>query len=183
MPYSSLYIREPRWRTLRFQAKLPATVQSWVYETGSLTQRLRHRYGPTVSVKILHQGWQTPTLSERQRLALPPHRRAWVREVLLHTDRQPLILASTVIPITTLQTTHGSLTHLGTRPLGEVIFSYKNRQRLYLELSSVRRTHWKNGLQKITGEQTWGRRIVYTLDNRPMIVAEWFLPQLVWPDA
>ena len=67
---SFLFNREPLWleNCQGLRHKLPENVQSWTYESGSLTQRLRNYYGDGVAVKILMQSWHTPFLSERRLL-------------------------------------------------------------------------------------------------------------------
>ena len=59
---SVLLKREPLWQENRpgLRHKMPLAVQSWAYESGSLTQRLRNRYGNAVQVKVLLQRWCTP---------------------------------------------------------------------------------------------------------------------------
>lgn len=176
---SQLFPKEPLWRENRLGTRhqLPVGVQSWVYETGSLTQRLRRTYGSAVRVKILWQRWQTPFLSEQHRLQLPAQRRAWVREVLLYAADQPLILARTVIPADTIRFAHSNLAKLGTRPLGEVIFSYPQLARLQLDVALVQPLAWTPatcGLATIN-QPVWGRRTVYGLKHQHLLVSEFFL--------
>lgn len=176
---SQLLTRDPLWLANRrgIRQQLPAAVQSWTYETGSLTQRLRQAHGNAVKVSLLRQHWQTPFLSEQQRLQLPAHRYALVREVLLHANGQPLILARTVIPASTIHFAHANLAKLGTRPLGEVIFSYPKLARLQLDVCLVRPALWQAStreLAKIT-QPVWGRRTVYGLEHQHLLVGEFFL--------
>ena len=48
---------------------------------------------------------------------------AWIREVQLLGDGQPWVFARTLIPADTLRGRGRRLTRLGTRPLGEVLFT------------------------------------------------------------
>jgi chorismate--pyruvate lyase len=176
---SKLFPREPHWRENRngTRHQLSTTVQSWTYETGSLTQRLRRTYGNAVKVSVLWQQWQTPFRTEQQRLQLPAHVRALVREVLLHADGKPLILARTVIPEDTITFAHSNLAKLGTRPLGEVIFAYPKLARLQLDVSLINKDGWLPATRDLAriDQAVWGRRTVYGLQNQHLLVSEFFL--------
>lgn len=180
---SYLFIQEPKWRENRMGVRhtLPVDVQSWTYEAGSLTQRLRSFYGNSVGVSVLLQRWQSPFLSERRLLDLPEHHYCLIREVLLHANGKPLILARTIIPGDTIKVAKNKLSHLGNRPLGEIIFSYPKLQRLDLNISLVAQKTWTQpAIAKGHIDQgLWGRRTVYSIAQRQMLVSEFFLPEVL----
>ena len=161
--------------------RLPSKVQAWVYETGSLTQRLRADYGASVKVKILYHRWARPSLDECKLLAVPTHHYALTREVLLHADGKPLLLARTIIPEATLKGAHRNLSHLGTRPLGEVIFAYPKLGRLALEATLLPTVCWSPAALELADIQQsiWGRRTVYAIAGCSMLVSEFFLPEIL----
>lgn len=178
---SFLFVREPAWFQHRPGVRycLPENVQSWTYEPGSLTRRLRDFYGDAVSVKILFHCWRTPFLSERRLLKTPEHRYCLTREVLLHAAGKPLILARTIIPEQTIKGAHRNLSHLGNRPLGEVIFSYPKLERLEMDVTLIDQSAWtQNAIDAASISQpVWGRRTVYAIAHRQMLVSEFFLPE------
>ncbi len=181
---SSLILnREPLWQENRpgLRHKLPLAVQSWTYESGSLTQRLRDRYGNAVQVKVLLQRWCTPFLSERRLMGLPEQRYHLVREVLLHAHGTPLILARTIIPESTIKAVNNKLAHLGNRPLGEIIFSYPKLERISMDVSLVKPQTWTDkALSEANIQQAlWGRRTVYGIAHHQMLVNEFFLPAIL----
>ncbi|NOQ36776.1 MAG: chorismate lyase [Methylococcaceae bacterium] len=181
MPTNSfLFNYEPDWKPNHPMLRhlLPYDVQSWVYEAHSLTQRLRCFYGDSVKVKILFHQWKTPFLSEVNHLHLRHQRYSLVREVLLHADDKPLILARTILPKKTINIAKRNLSHLGTRPLGEVIFSYPHLERLEMDVCCVKPETWSNSLlQELNIEHAvWGRRTVYAIQQQPLLVSELFLP-------
>ena len=180
---SFLFNREPTWREHKrgSQYHLPGAVQSWTYECGSLTQRLREYYGNTIAVTILFHEWRTPSLSERRQLQMPLHRYGLIREVMLHSQGKPLLLARTVIPDETIKVAHRNLAHLGTRPLGEVIFSYPDLERLTMDLTLVEAEKWSAPARQQANivQPIWGRRTVYAIQKRPMLVSEFFLPEIL----
>jgi chorismate--pyruvate lyase len=180
---SLLLKHEPLWQENRpgLRHKLPLAVQSWAYESGSLTQRLRDRYGNAVAVKVLLQRWCTPFLSERRLMGLPEQRYHLVREVLLHVDGTPLILARTIIPDSTIKAVNNKLAHLGNRPLGEIIFAYPKLERVAMDVSLVKPSTWTDSVLVETDIQQalWGRRTVYGITHHQMLVSEFFLPAIL----
>lgn len=180
---SFLFDREPDWHEHRrgSQHHLPGPVHSWAYESDSLTQRLRDYYGNSIAVAILFHTWRKPYLSECRQLQLPSHRYGLIREVMLHKHGKPLLLARTVIPETTIKIAHRNLAHLGTRPLGEVIFSYPDLERVTMDLALVQPSTWSKQVQLKAdlAQPVWGRRTVYAIQNRPLLVSEFFLPEIL----
>ena len=177
---SFLFKQAPRWKQNRSTIKqsLPIEVQSWVDETGSLTKRLRMVYGSAFQVEILFHRWKPAFLSERQLLGLSHQQFTLVREVLLHANGQPLILARTILPAQTIKVAKRNLSHLGTRPLGEVIFSYPKLERLNLNICCLPDKMWTPELLgKVAVEsQVWGRQTVYSIQKQKMLVSEFFMP-------
>ncbi len=180
---SVLFNQEPNWLGSRpgLRHHLPETVQSWTYESGSLTQRLRSYYGPGVAVKVLLQCWKTPYLSEHRLLKLPAHEYVLTREVLLYVKSKPLILARTVIPKSTVKTAKSNLSKLGNRPLGEIIFSSPKLERIAMDVTLIQMPTWKSSLleQVEINAPVWGRRTVYGIASKHMLVSEFFLPEVL----
>jgi chorismate lyase len=179
---SFLFNCEPKWQENRqgLRHKIPENVQSWTYESGSLTQRLRYVYGAGIAVKILLQRWQTPFLSERRLLGLPEHHYSLTREVLLHINGKPLILARTIIPASTIKAAKSNLSKLGNRPLGEIIFSYPKLERIAMDVTLIKPSIWMQPALAEAGinQPVWGRRTVYANAHKHMLVSEFFLPEI-----
>jgi len=178
---SFLFKQDPHWKKKHpgiKQTTLPADVHSWVYERNSLTRRLRNYYGSSFAVKILFHRWKPAFLSECDLLQLPHQQFNLIREVLLHADGKPLILARTILPKQTIKVAKRNLSHLGTRPLGEVIFSYPKLERLELNTCCVQKHIWTNELRETVNveQQVWGRRTVYAIQQQKMLVSEFFMP-------
>lgn len=112
---------------------------------------------------------------------MPLRRYGLTREVLIYAGNMPLLLARTIIPEETIKVAHRNLAHLGTRPLGEVIFLYPDLERITMDLAQIQPTAWTDKVisnVKINGP-VWGRRTVYAIHNRPMLVSEFFLPEIL----
>jgi chorismate--pyruvate lyase len=177
MSYSRLFKHEPRWLSANHNLRksLPISLQSWLNESESLTQRLRNQF-ENIHVQVLFEKQQTPFLTEWRILKQPEQRYCLVREVVLLSNQTPLILARTVIPAKTLKITQGNLARLGTRPLGEVLFSAPSLQRESAGITRVEPNQWASDFQ-ITAPLC-GRRTQYSICEQPMLVSEFFLPSL-----
>lgn len=142
-----------------------------------MTQRLRSVFGHGVTVKILYHAWKPAFVDESRLLAMPIRRYQLIREVLLHVDGKPLVLARTVLPEATIRIARRNLSHLGTRPLGEVIFAYPDLERRRRDYCRVAPHDW---LAPIRDEYplvspVWGRRTLYAIHAQPLLVSEFFL--------
>ena len=177
---SLLFKRAPRWHDYSFgtQKQLPGSLQSWLNETGSLTQRLRGVHGDSFGVSVLRQRWQHAFIDESRLLSQNQYQYQLVREVILHNQKQPLILARTIIPASTLAIAERKLNHLGNRPLGEVIFAYPDLRISQRQFSQAEADIWIPSVmqQPETVDHLWGRRSVYQIHQHPLLVAEFFLP-------
>ena len=180
---SELFLHEPRWlkNVQGVRHHMPVSVQSWVYEPYSLTARLRSDYGNQVAVKLLHQQWQTPFLRERQILGQAEQRFCFIREVLLHVQNRPLILARTVIPRHSVKVARSNLSRLGSRPLGEILFGSPSLERMDMTVTLVKPQLWTNSIRENTliEDSVWGRRTVYALDAQEILVSEFFLSDIL----
>ncbi len=177
---SFLFTQEPHWKKKYpgIKQTLPTNIHSWVYEKNSLTRRLKKTYGNDFAVEILFHRWKPAFLSECDLLNLPHQQFNLIREVLLHANGRPLILARTILPENTIKIAKRNLSHLGTKPLGEVIFAYPKLERLDLHISHIPYSLWTDDLTKrVTIEPfVWGRRTVYAIQKQKMLVSEFFMP-------
>lgn len=149
-------------------------VSHWLLDTDSLTQRLQLD-GSQFSVQRRFQGWQRPTFSERHVLQLPARQVALVREVALLRNGSPVVFARSVFPSTTLTGELRWLRHLQNRSLGSILFNSPGLQRSPFE---VARLPGDTPLLPTDLQQTppaWGRRSVFLLNGRPLLVGEIFL--------
>ena len=106
----------------------------------------------------------------------------FIRQVKLLCDGVPWVFARTVIPRPTVQGPQGRLIHLGNKPLGEVLFADKTMQRGEVELACIRPGQHLYELavseQAVAPSSIWGRRSVFYLSSKPLLVSEIFLPSI-----
>lgn len=190
MPYSVFnFGGEPRWRPLdaRLRHRVPAELLPWLVDAASLTGRLRRLCPHGFNVRLLAQRWQRPLRNERLALGMRDHEFALVRQVHLACGARPLVFARTVIPAATLRGGLRRYAHLGTRPLGELLFADRRVRRGGIEVAEIAPRHAL--YRVITGGRAngsgavWGRRSVFTLAGAPLLVGEVFLPALTRPPS
>jgi chorismate--pyruvate lyase len=131
-------------------------------------------------VQVLSQVRDTPRLDEAQVLGMQPREMAIVRQVLLLCDGNPWVYARTVIPVTSLRGKLQRLAGLGTRPLGGVLFADPGMRRGIVELAELLPGHAvyaaATGHMRQRPAAIWGRRSVFRMSGKPLLVSEIFLP-------
>lgn len=183
-PVSSTLNGEPRWWRANeaWRIAVPSYWRDWLWDSGSLTARLRELGGQKFTVRVVAQHWCRAMPSERVELGC--ERRPWsfVREVYLYCGKVPCVFARTVIPAATLRGGQRRLLHLGSKPLGELLFRDPKMERGQLEITCLMpgdtlypRAHHQSNSTGVL----WGRRCVFWLDQSPLLVNEFFLPNLL----
>ena len=156
---------------------IPDQWRDWLSDTGSLTQRLLDASDGKLSVQIIRQCLDAPRLSERLALGLAPRRLALIREVILLGDGEPWVYARSVLPMTTLTGPLRKLRRLDNRPLGALLFQSPSMTREPVEVACHNSANAK--LPVVLGHidaPLWGRRSVFRLNRKPLLVSEIFLP-------
>jgi len=182
--HSPLISKEPHWseQSHLLRTRVPADRRSWLLDTESLTHRVRQTCGGRFRVRVLSQGWGRPLRSEARVLQLRGGERCLVREVQLLCDERPWVFARTIIPATTLSGPQLRLARLGSRPLGAVLFADPSMRRGAVQIAAITARHGM--FARATRElkqrpaQIWGRRSVFRVGDKPLLVSEIFLPGL-----
>ena len=180
-------LQEPIWHpaTAFFSRRAPAQFQNWLTDRDSLTQQLISHCQGQFCVKVLRQYWQRPFSSEYHQLGLKHGNTAFIREVHLYCDQQPWVFARTVIPTETLRGELQKLTQLGAQPLGAVLFSNHSIKRAPLEIArfnSKSAMYNEAHINSAHHQDIWGRRSLFYLGNKPLLVNELFLGNIPQKD-
>ena len=147
---------------------MPANARDWLFDSGSLTARLKTLSEGKFAVEVVDESWLVfPELRFRSRFGpVAPGHRFWSRRVVLLGNGVPWVFANTLIPTHSLGGDLEQIIRLGTRPLGEYLFSQPELSRSEIEIKEI-------------AEQSWGRRSWFFLNAKPVLVAEYFLPALL----
>ena len=146
-------------------------VRSWLTERGSLTLRLRQQH-PGLAVRVLGEGPGGLLPDEAERLGLAPGSPAWVREVTLHAPGLDLVAARSAIPFWSPDNPWCEVQQLGTRALGELLFSDSTLERSDFEF--MLGTGWRRG-DSLPAELRLARRCLYHRHGAPLLLTERFL--------
>lgn len=170
------------WLAHPFRA--PRSLRGWLSDRGSLTRRLKARHAD-FRVSLVACGFAPPFLDEAQALRLSPKAHAYVRDVLLIGGGHIRVFAHSVLPRASLHGGWCGITRLGTKPLGEALFTNPRIRRLGL---TMRRLDARHPLFRAAQEHAgltvphlWARRSVFCLNERPLLVTEVFLPAIDAP--
>lgn len=171
--------REALWQSYR---RLPAYAvpkrwRPWLLDRGSLTRRLVAASAGQFRVRILTQGIAKPRRTEARALGIPHQQLGLIREVILYGRDQPWVYARSVLPLSSLTGRLTRLRKLDERPLGALLFADPSLRRGKLELACVEPA--KMALPQALGifdTSLWGRRSVFYIADKPLLVSEMFLP-------
>ena len=162
--------------------EIPPHWRHWLLDRGSLTQHLTTASKGAFRVSILQQRLMRPQLSEQKVLNMADRSLALIREVLLYGNDQPWVFARSVLPLSSLTGAQRRLQKLDNRPLGALLFADPSMRRGAMQISRI-----KVGQLPLLGDleadiltkpdtPLWGRRSVFYIDQKPLLVSEVFLP-------
>lgn len=179
-----------RWSVHLPRVAVPAPLRPWLQEPASLTARCQ-RYCHTFRVHLLRHELSQPLVQEStgNRTRGKSRQLAWVREVLLHCDGEPVIFAHTVLATPARGQLRQWLAGLGSRSLGSLLFKHKSFRRGAIEFlrldarhplyrqaeNAMRQTAEKASLPPVL----WARRSKHYLGTQHVTVVEVFLPTLL----
>ncbi len=159
--------------------ELPKTLINWLLDSSSLTARLK-QHCTNFRVELLGQHIQACPAGEANEI-ITKGEQVLVREVLLYCDEKPQVFARSLLPLDSLTGAEQQLANLGTQSLGQVLFNNPSLKRQCIEISSFDSdssvAKFSNNLQLTVNRPLWGRRSIFMLENKPLMVAEVFLPE------
>jgi chorismate--pyruvate lyase len=154
------------------------TLRDWLLDPGSLTARLK-TYSKKFRVEVLGQRIETCSAEEANDDILAGDQ-VMVREVLLYCDDTPQVFARSLLPLKSLTGEQQQLADLGTQSLGQVLFNHPDLLRKKIEIAEFDAqstvAEIAEHLSLAVVKPMWGRRSVFMLDAKPLMVAEVFLP-------
>lgn len=175
-------IKPIHWLNLR---QLPAAqrpntqLREWLLDKHSLTAKLVALSAQVFRVEVLSQTIAVPSLDERQALGMQEKQVALVREVVLYGQDQPWVFARSLLPLSSLV---GELRHLrkqGNRPLGAFLFRQPHLERGAIAVSVIKPEHGYVPTTLLSEQPVWGRRSVFSLAGKPLLVSEVFLDNFI----
>ena len=156
----------------------------WLRDRNSLTSRLQAR--GAFNLRVLKQGLGMPTLNEAVALGLRRRQIAWIREVALYCDGEPVVFAHTVLPYRPRGPLTRWLARLGNRSLGALLFSHAGFTRGPLvsrrldprDALFARAVAAMNLSSPAAPAILWARRSSFSFGRQRVLVTEVFSPSL-----
>jgi len=172
---------QQRWfqRRQLFSKHVPVDFQAWLFDPASLTARLKQKCKADFRVEVLSQAIQKPRLDEFKVLGMEAGSYALIRQVRLCCGHACWVYARTVIPFSTIKGKHRIYANLGTRPLGAMLFADRTMRRDEVMVTALYGSQLPAGLGLAEGDTVWGRRSVFRVMGKPLLVSEYFLPALL----
>jgi chorismate--pyruvate lyase len=175
---------EPLWRPARQlnRAGIPDKYLPWLLDPASLTERIINQCRENFRVRLLDQRRARPLRNEAEALGMRAGTRAIVRQVQLLCGDTPWVYARTIIPPRTFARKLHRFTTLGPRSLGAMLFADPSMKRGEVEVTrlspSDRLYHLVTRDLRDKPETIWGRRSLFRLGGKPLLVCEFFLPDI-----
>ncbi len=154
-------------------------MRSLLLDRGSLTRRLIALSQGDFRVRLDRVAWGAPFAREACSLGLRAREAALLREVTLMCHERAAVFARSVMPRRTLQGRYRRLRHLGTRPLGELLFTDRHVVRGPTRIFPVRPGDalYAGALRRAAraSPRFWGRSSLFYIGGEPLLVTEIFL--------
>ncbi len=162
---------------LSLQQHLP--VLAWLQDPGSLTAALQRHSQGDFSVTVLAQYWGRADFSEAKALNINPRAEVLIREVILSGRGQAWVWARSILPRSSLTGSLRKLSKLNNQPLGGWLFKQPNLKRDPLQVSRFAPNDCRLSPAVVSEQDLWGRRSVFYVKQKPILVAEVFLPEFL----
>lgn len=163
---------------------MPAQLAPWLTDTGSLTRRLQQHNRNGFTVDLLGNSWIKPLIDESLKLKLDLAELSYQREVRLMDGNKANVYARTIVPLATYNAMPSRFNQLGSRPLGEMLFTDPSVKRGEIEISCLKPGQWLYEmavLEETTRPQAlWARRSQFFIRGKALLVNEVFLSTMEW---
>ncbi len=151
-------------------------------DTGSLIKHLEYYSPENISLTLEAKSWGKPHPDESKILHLRNSSYALLRETFLTCGPHPWVYARTIIPPQTLLASR-RLAHWGNKPLGNYLFSDKLTYRGKIEIAELKTSNTPySPIYNLAIEEDntlWGRRSIFYIRNKPLLLTEIFLPEAI----
>jgi chorismate--pyruvate lyase len=191
-PFKQVLYREPLWQSVSHRHRhLDDSLKQWLLDPSSLTKKLITYSSGQLRVEVIDQRIKRARFSEYNALKIKHHHHVVVREVILYSRQTALVYARTIMPLSTLKGSLRKLYYLGNRPLGGALFADPSMRRGHLEIAPIGQNYLPEKIartlstpstdpdQKKLNRDCWGRRSLFFLRHKPLLVCEIFLPVLI----
>ena len=157
-------------------------LRTFLFESGSLTRLIQEKCMGRFDINLINESWAKALPYEMHLLSLRNYEISFIRESYLSCNKKKLVYARTIIPRRTLNRNNEKLTKLGHKPLGEILFKNNQTHRKnvkYGKISIMNEPHIEALLKEKILDDLFVRQSMFYIDDRPLLVVEFFLPAIV----
>lgn len=167
------------WRSLspEVETSIPINWVTWLSDRGSLTDRLIDASENKFRVDVIDQCEGVPLQNEALALGISADTPVLIRRVVLQGKLLNWVFARSILPMSTLTGDQARLKAIDDQPLGALLFADASMTREPVEVAHLPALEFDvpEGLCQAS-DLLWGRRSVFRLDQKPLLVSEIFLP-------
>ena len=157
-------------------------LSAFLFENGSLSQLIQNRFRRKLHIDLINESWSTAMTYEKKLLSLRNYEIIFARESYLSCNNKKLVYARTVIPRKTLKAQNHTLTRLGQKPLGEILFNNNKIFRKNIKYAKIplhNELHNKAKKHCNIYSDLYGRQSIFYVKNKPLLLIEVFLPDIM----
>ena len=154
----------------------------FLFDNGSLTRLIQDRCKGRFHIDLINESWGEAMSDEKNLLSLRNNEITFIRESYLKCNSKKLVYARTIIPRQTLKEQNQTLTRLGQRPLGEILFKNNNVYRKSMKYAKIplsNKLHKKAINHTAISSEIYGRQSIFYIKSKPLLVIEIFLPSIM----
>ena len=152
---------------------------------GALTEGLRAL--GRLELEVLRETVTMASPDECMAMNLPTSQRLHIREVCMHIDQTPCVVARSLLTPQGYSGPWQTIRRLGKRPLADLLYRDRRVTRSHFETARVNRFHPLGAMAAHLNTTTsgnlldwqppaWARRSVFWREGEPLLVSECFLP-------
>ncbi len=148
--------------------EVPDCWKDWLHDPGSLTKALILKSDNQFRVEVVDERWITIDSAELRGEFGPvaAEQKFWSRKVVLSGRGVPWVMAHTLLPAHSLEGPLREIMELESKPLGAYLFGHSELIRTGMDVTPFL-------------DHSWGRRSLFFLFGKPVMVAEFFLPEIL----
>lgn len=157
-------------------SSLPQSQHHWLRDPGSLTKKLRESPYHKIRLHLISAGWGHADLEESLFLNITSQQPVWVRELEWKMSDECWISARVVIPDQAFNHSEfQKILILGSHSIGDLLFNNPTTTRGPFEFSQLLGYRTPPYVPK-TLKPIWARRSIFSFENYPILISEFFLP-------
>ena len=136
--------------------------RAWLFEPNSITERIKRNH--SFELELVSEHIEELDYLDKRIVGIAKNE-STVRRVKLFGDRKELVFGESIIPQETKEHGFAGLKNLGSKPLGDLIFTSKRFKKMRVLFAKF----------EFNNNKYWGRITVFRVNGYPMSIKEIFI--------